>query len=449
MQVLVINNLPHYILMMKLLVQTIKINNIQFGDNTELKGGVLHINKADILAFAEQEPCFETLKIDIARPGESVRIINVVDVIQPRCKMSGNADWPGVLTDQCEIAGSGVTRALEGVGITLCQNNTYWSRKWGSFDMSGECAGINPYAKMPQLVIEPIAPDGADFREYREAVRRVGYKTAVMLAKASLGVKADSEELFDNETQYPELPGIAYSFQFYSKQYDTQNYREPMFYGTAVPDSFPLVMQPTEILDGAISLCGGFRCLTTYEIQNHPVILELMRRHGKDLNFSGVIATVNSVEAKHRILVSKMAAVLLKETLKADGLIVTKGVGGASTLCVGAIASEAEKLGIKSVPIIQILNGKSNLGVECLISESNINSIVCSGTYYHNYNLPPVDTLLGGPQDALYLSGDDGVIEGHRIASGKPAKGQINSTYMKQVGLMSQVGYSHGKAVDY
>lgn len=64
-----------------------------------------------------------------------------------------------------------------------------------------------------------------------------------------------------------------------------------------------------------------------------------------------------------------MAANLLKEVFHADGVIVTKGVGGASTLCVGAIASEAEKLGIKAVPVIQILNGKSNLGIECMISE--------------------------------------------------------------------------------
>ena len=433
---------------MKLLVETIKIRDIQFGESTALKDGVLYISKADILAFASTEPCFETLKIDIARPNESVRIINVVDVVQPRCKVSGNQDWPGVLSE-CEIAGNGVTRAVDGMGITLCQNTSYWSRKWGSFDMSGECASINPFAKMPQLVIEPIAVKDSDFRDYREGIRRIGYKTSVMLANATLGVVADEEELFDNETQYPHLPSIAYSFQFYSKQYDTQNYREPMLYGIAVPESLPLVMQPTEVLDGAISLCGGFRCLTTYEIQNHPVIVELMRRHGKDLNFCGVIATVNSVEATHRVLVSKLAAVLLKDTLKADGLIVTKGVGGASTLCVGAIASEAEKLGIKSVPIIQILNGKSNLDVECLISESNVDSIVCSGTYYHNYTLPPVEILLGGPQDALYLSGADGVIEGHRIASGNPAIGEVSSTYMKQVGLMSQVGYSHGMAFDY
>lgn len=434
---------------MKLTVETLRIKDLQFADKTCLQDGVLYVNKADILAFAEKEPCFKTLKLDIARPGESTRIINVVDVIQPRCKVTGNIDWPGVLSEECEIAGFGTTRAVAGMGIVLCQNNTYWSRKWGSFDMSGQCAKMNPYAKMPELVIEPIAKEGADFRDYREGVRRIGYKTSVLLAKATMADKPDEAETFDNETKYKDLPGIAYAYQIYSKQYDTQNYREPMVYGNAVPDSLPLIMQPTEILDGAISLCGGFRCVTTYEIQNHPIIVNLMRRHGKDLNFTGVLITVTSVEAKHRCLVSKMAASLLKEELHAQGVIVTKGVGGASTLCVGAIASEAEKLGIKAVPIIQILNGRSNLDVECMISEQNVDSIVCSGTYYHNFTLPPVETLLGGPEEALYLSGDDGVIEGHKIATGDPAKGQVRSTYMKQVGLMSQIGFSYGMAVDY
>ncbi len=434
---------------MKLTVETVRIKDLRFGDETRYEGGILYVDKSEILSFARSESCFDTLKIDIARPGDSTRIINVVDVVQPRCKVLGNIDWPGVLTEEYDIAGKGVTRAAEGMGIVLCQNNTYWSRKWGSFDMSGPCASMNAYAKMPELVIEPVAPAGADFREYREALRRVGYKTSVLLAKATLGAIPEEVETFDNEIQYPDLPKIAYSYQIYSKQYDTQNYREPMFYGNAAPDILPIVVQPTEILDGAIAHCGGFRCVTTYEIQNHPVILELMRRHGKELNFAGVIVTVTSVEAKHRSLVSKMAASILKENLKADGLIVTKGVGGASTLCVGAIAGEAEKLGIKSVPIIQILNGRSNLSVECMISEPNVDSIVCSGTYYHNFTLPPVEVVLGGPEDALYLSGDDGVIGGHKIASGSPAKGEVRSTYMKQVGLMSQVGASFGKAVDY
>ena len=142
---------------MKLTVETYKIKDLRFSDETCLKDRVLYINKKDILAFAAEETCFDTLKIDITYPGDSTRIINVVDVVQPRCKVSGNIDWPGVLSEEYEISGSGVTRAVEGMGIVLCQNDTYWSRKWGSFDMSGECAAINPYAKMPELVIEPMA----------------------------------------------------------------------------------------------------------------------------------------------------------------------------------------------------------------------------------------------------------------------------------------------------
>ncbi|NLC25739.1 MAG: hypothetical protein GX777_03845 [Fastidiosipila sp.] len=433
---------------MQLTVETIKVDNVKFGTKTELKDRVLYINKEDILDFVREEPIFESMNVDLTYPGEKVRIMHVVDVVQARCKLDDEIDWPGVLTSEYSIAGRGRTRAVEGFGIVLCQNNTYWSRKWGSFDMFGPCAPINPFAQMPQLVLEPTGTD-IDFREYREAVRRIGFKTSVLLARTTLSQEYDSVEVFDNDSHDPNLPNFAYSFQFYSKQYDTQNYREPMFYGNAVADSFPIVVQPTEILDGSISPCGGFRGITTYDLQNHPIILELFRRHGKDLNFTGMILTVTSVEASHRDLVSKIAANIMKEEFHADASIITKGVGGASTLDVGAIASECEKIGIVAVPIIQILNSKSNVSTECLISEQNVKSIVSTGTYYHNYHLPPADKLLGSPQDALYLSGDDGVIAGHKIATGRPALGDVWCTTMKHVGLLSQVGNSYGMPVDY
>lgn len=79
---------------MKLTVETIQIKDLQFGAETCFRDGILYVSKEDILAFAAEEPCFDTLKIDIARPGDSTRIINVVDVVQPRCKVSGNIDWP-------------------------------------------------------------------------------------------------------------------------------------------------------------------------------------------------------------------------------------------------------------------------------------------------------------------------------------------------------------------
>jgi glycine reductase len=178
---------------MKLNVETIHIDDIQFGKETILKDGVLYINKEDILNIAREEEGFENLKIDIARPGDSARIINVVDIVQPRCKVNGGIDWPGVLTDEYKIAGSGTTRVVAGMGVVLCQNNTYWSRKWGAFDMSGPCAEYTQYAQIPELILEPLVPE-ADFRDYREAIRRIGFKTSVILAKSTLATKAENVE---------------------------------------------------------------------------------------------------------------------------------------------------------------------------------------------------------------------------------------------------------------
>ena len=62
---------------MKLTVETIRIQDLQFGEETCLRDGILYVNKEDILAFAASEPCFETLKIDISYPGDSTRIIAV------------------------------------------------------------------------------------------------------------------------------------------------------------------------------------------------------------------------------------------------------------------------------------------------------------------------------------------------------------------------------------
>ncbi len=433
---------------MKLKLETIKISDLRFGEKTYLEDGIMYVSKDEIIAFAKEEKCVLELKVDIVKPGESARIMNVTDVVQPRCKVSGGIDWPGVLSEDYEIAGSGVTRCVSGMGIVLCQNNTYWSRKWGSFDMSGPFAEYTPYANMPELIIEPIT-ENADFRELREALRRIGYKASVLIAKATLNLEPDKVEEFNNEAMTEGLPNIAYAYQIYSKQYDTENYREPMFYGNAVPDTLPLIIQPTEVLDGAISSCGGYRLMPTYEIQNHPVILELMRAHGKELNFVGVIVTVTAVEARLRHLASKMAATMLKEVFHADGVVITKGVGGASTICVGAIASEAEKLGIKAVPIIQVLNAQSNLSTECLIDDLLVDSIVQTGSYYHSLTLPPVEKVYGSKPDAVYLSGNVGVIGGHIPAGGSPANGEVVSLSMKHVGVISQIGNSFGKAVDY
>ena len=52
---------------------------------TSLKDGVLTVNKQELIDIAASE-LFGSLDIQLAKPGESCRILGIHDVMQPRCK---------------------------------------------------------------------------------------------------------------------------------------------------------------------------------------------------------------------------------------------------------------------------------------------------------------------------------------------------------------------------
>ncbi|MCI0796631.1 MAG: hypothetical protein J4N99_07425, partial [Chloroflexi bacterium] len=56
----------------------------RFGGQTIWRDGVLEINEDEVLASIRANPLVESADIEIARPGESTRIVNVRDIIEPR-----------------------------------------------------------------------------------------------------------------------------------------------------------------------------------------------------------------------------------------------------------------------------------------------------------------------------------------------------------------------------
>src|SRR5207302_582202 len=65
----------------------------------------------------------------------------------------------------------------------------------------------------------------------------------------------------------------------------TQN---PFLYGLRAPLPFGTVVHPNELFDGAlVGWRQAYRC--TYWDQNHAVLIELCRQHGKGLNFVGCV----------------------------------------------------------------------------------------------------------------------------------------------------------------
>jgi hypothetical protein len=99
---------------------------------------------------------------------------------------------------------------------------------------------------------------------------------------------------------------------------------EPILYGAQADGIVPTLLHPNEILDGALTSQLPALNVQTYHIQNHAMVRELYRRHGKQLWFSGVIVMTapNNVPDIERA--SCLAAGLAKHQLGVDAVVLTK-----------------------------------------------------------------------------------------------------------------------------
>ena len=95
----------------------IYIKDIQFAAESKIEDGILYVNKEAVEAVALEDEHIKSVSFDIARPGESVRITPVKDVIEPRVKVEGRGGvFPGVI-NKVDTVGEGKTYALKGMAV--------------------------------------------------------------------------------------------------------------------------------------------------------------------------------------------------------------------------------------------------------------------------------------------------------------------------------------------
>ena len=134
----------------------INITDIQFGPESKIENGVLYVNEEAVKAIVLEDEKIKECKIDIARPGESVRITPVKDVIEPRVKVEGRGEvFPGTI-GKVDTVGEGKTYALKGMAVVTAGKIVGFQE--GIIDMQGPGAQYTPFSKLNNLVVvcEPI-----------------------------------------------------------------------------------------------------------------------------------------------------------------------------------------------------------------------------------------------------------------------------------------------------
>ncbi len=104
---------------MKLELDVLNIKDVQFAEKTTISGKVLYINRQELQELLQQDKRLGKVDIELTHPGESCRILQVVDVVEPRAKISGTSgDFPGALS-KAGTAGDGKTCVLRGVAVVV------------------------------------------------------------------------------------------------------------------------------------------------------------------------------------------------------------------------------------------------------------------------------------------------------------------------------------------
>ena len=65
---------------MKLRLESVKITDVEFGPQTRISNGVLYVNKEELTGLLSKDENFSSVNIRLAKPGDSIRIVNVADV---------------------------------------------------------------------------------------------------------------------------------------------------------------------------------------------------------------------------------------------------------------------------------------------------------------------------------------------------------------------------------
>lgn len=382
---------------MRLELGEILIKDVQFADVSKVEGGTLYVCADDIVKLVLEDERLQSCTVDLAKPGEEIRITPVKDVIEPRVKVEGEgAIFPGVI-NKVTTVGSGRTHVLKGAAVVTCGKIVGFQE--GIIDMTGPGAEYTPFSKLNNVcvVVEPV--EGIKPHDYEAAARMAGLKVATMIGELGRTVTPDvvnvyeTKPLFEQAAEFPELPKVGYVYMLQTQGLLHDTY----VYGVDAKKIVPTILYPTEIMDGAI-LSGN--CVsacdknTTYHHLNNPIIKHLYAEHGKTINFMGVIITNENVYLADKERSSNWTAKFTKY-LGLDGAIVSQeGFGNPDTdLIMNCKKIEAE--GVKTVIVTDEYAGRDGSSQSLADADPAADAVVTGGNANEVIELPPMKKIIG------------------------------------------------------
>ena len=426
---------------LRLEVLSIPVEELRLGPSTGVSGGALTVSPREIAGLVLEDPRIADVEVDAARPGDDVRIVHCLDAVEPRTKPAGEgAVFPGFLGGM-ETAGAGRTFRLEGVSVLASSRyprpfSGLLQAREAVVDMSGPASVCSPFSQVHNAVLVYAPAPGVDNEDYDDAVRRATLRAARFIAERAVRSLAGDgggggpagggleAAVFDFSRSDPALPNVVYFYQLQGQGPMADTY----LYGRPVHDLVPTLIHPNEVMDGAVVSGVHVYALyknPTYMHQNNPVIWELRARHGRSLNFAGVIINRGhnyTQEDKER---SSQWAAKLARMLDADGAVLTAEGGGNSAIDLMLACRYMEQAGIKTVVLSGEGPGADGYGFPLFYTAPEADAVVSVGSEDETVSMPEVGRVIGG---------------GRLLDGETPSRGPFDLKMYYQYCALSQVG---------
>jgi glycine reductase len=395
---------------MKLEIGTVPVEDVSFGSQTRYRDGLLEIDSDELLDRARRDPRVTGVRLELAHPGESARIVNVQDVIEPRLKVAGpGVAYPGVCGRSTETVGQGRTLRLGSLGVTLCADLLpYKSAPFtifrGSVDMSGP-GTHEPYSALHHVCLTFETDEQLDYPERNEAAWRATFAVSERLAQLLADQEPAAVETFELAPSEPRLPRMLLLTNIHSVEHHSGTVHG---FGEAVYGLSrlhpPWLLHPNEILDGCIAKRN------TWINANDPLAKALIRAHNREFNVLGVLVqrTRWSYQSEKDLTAHQMAKIA--RMLGADGVIVASDAGGNDFVEVALTVRACIRAGLATVLMSTEESSEEGAKPPWLFTIPEADAVVSLGSGGSAFGRgertshPPMERAIGGP--VLYTDGN-------------------------------------------
>jgi glycine reductase len=384
---------------MRLELAAFPVRSAALGGATAWRDGVLTIAAGDVRRLVLDDPRIADVSLDVIHPGDATRVLRVLDSVEPLHKVAGpSCAFPG-FNGPPHTAGAGRTHRLAGFAVTVVTEFPFSASgvlafEEGLIETSDPGAAYCGGADRVHLLLV-LTPGAASTNvDYDDAVRRAALRVADHLAAVTAPLTPPETAAFELTSPLRTLPRVVWVHQVRAQGPMVQTF----LYGHEMSGMVPTVVHPNELLDGAL-VGANYKTgskTPTFAHTHHPSLRALYTRHGRDVDFAGVILARGHHESeflKERSahFVAKLAALLY-----ADGALCTYEATGNTHIDFMLTVQALERAGIPTASVVHEYGGPEGTDASLVDFVPEAEALASSGGIDRRVRLPAPARVIGG-----------------------------------------------------